>query len=191
MNSKILLGLATAATSAVVFGAAAPSQAAVLSFGNAGLSFDEDTPVTFTFVSSQGAFQSDLSIGEKLLFREVKPFDTDSTDDFIGTFGNAVTSEDGNIGVSFLFKANVVYSLLLNSGSNGVVSSNTNALFSGSDPFVPGGVLISFEDGGGTDFNDFVVTAEAVPEPMTMAGLALAGAGLFGARRMRRQGSAE
>lgn len=189
MNSKILLGLATAATSAVVFGVAAPSQAAVLSFGNAGLSFDEDTPVTFTFVSSQGAFQSDLSIGDKLLFREVKPFDVDDTDDFIGTFGNAVTSDDGNIGVSFLFKANVVYSLLLNSGPNGVVSSNTNALFSGSDPFAPGGVLISFEDGGGMDYNDFVVTAEAVPEPMTMAGLALAGAGLFGARRLRRQGS--
>ncbi|HIK29316.1 MAG: PEP-CTERM sorting domain-containing protein [Oscillatoriaceae bacterium SKW80] len=53
-------------------------------------------------------------------------------------------------------------------------------------------VLISFEDllGGywgenGGDFNDFTITAEAVPEPLTIGGLALGGAWLAYNRRRR------
>ncbi len=52
-----------------------------------------------------------------------------------------------------------------------------------------GGALISFDDGGNgkdRDFQDFTVTAEAVPEPMTMTGLALGLGGLVAARRRRR-----
>jgi hypothetical protein len=52
-----------------------------------------------------------------------------------------------------------------------------------------GGTLISFDDGGNVrdkDFQDFTVTAEAVPEPMTMTGLALGLGGLVAARRRRR-----
>ncbi|MEZ2234564.1 MULTISPECIES: PEP-CTERM sorting domain-containing protein [unclassified Microcoleus] len=51
-----------------------------------------------------------------------------------------------------------------------------------------GGTLISFDDRGGgndTDFQDFTVSAEAVPEPMTMTGLALGFGGLIAARRRR------
>jgi hypothetical protein len=47
--------------------------------------------------------------------------------------------------------------------------------------------VISFDDRGNandTDFQDFTVTAE-VPEPMTMAGLALGASGMIAARRRR------
>ena len=51
-----------------------------------------------------------------------------------------------------------------------------------------GGALISFDDtgnGNDKDFQDFTVSAEAVPEPMTMTGLALGLGGLVAARRRR------
>jgi len=51
-----------------------------------------------------------------------------------------------------------------------------------------GRTVISFEDGGNRndrDFQDFTVTAQAVPEPMTMTGLALGLGGLVAARRRR------
>ena len=51
-----------------------------------------------------------------------------------------------------------------------------------------GGPLISFDDRGGgndKDFQDFTVSAEAVPEPITMTGLALGFGGLVAARRRR------
>lgn len=50
------------------------------------------------------------------------------------------------------------------------------------------GTLISFDDrgnGNDADFQDFTVSAEAVPEPMTMTGLALGFGGLVAARRRR------
>ena len=48
-------------------------------------------------------------------------------------------------------------------------------------------LAISFEDvrGGDKDFNDFTVEAETVPEPITMAGMALGAAGMAIARRRR------
>lgn len=54
------------------------------------------------------------------------------------------------------------------------------------NPFAGGGAVISFDDMGANndkDFQDFTVKAEAVPEPLTMGGIALAGAGLSYARR--------
>ncbi len=67
--------------------------------------------------------------------------------------------------------------------------------YSSADPFQPPvapgqifkPVTIGFEDtvgGGDRDYNDFIVTAEA-PEPLTISGLALGGAGLLAARRRR------
>ena len=61
----------------------------------------------------------------------------------------------------------------------------TNAL----NPLLKGGAVISFDDRGNAndkDFQDFTVTAEAVPEPMTMTGLALGLGGMVAARRRRR-----
>ncbi|HEY9811358.1 MAG TPA: PEP-CTERM sorting domain-containing protein [Halomicronema sp.] len=56
------------------------------------------------------------------------------------------------------------------------------------NPFVQGGIRIAFDDrgnGNDADFQDFQVNAEAVPEPTTMAGMALGAAGLGWARRRR------
>ena len=63
----------------------------------------------------------------------------------------------------------------------GQFTNGTGSLFNG-------GTLISFDDRGGgndSDFQDFTVSAEAVPEPMTMTGLALGLGGLVAARRRR------
>jgi len=60
---------------------------------------------------------------------------------------------------------------------------------SGLGSLLNGGAVISFDDrgnGNDRDFQDFTVTAEAVPEPMTMTGLALGLGGLVAARRRRR-----
>ena len=48
-------------------------------------------------------------------------------------------------------------------------------------------VAISFEDTlwGDSDYNDFTVSAQAVPEPITMAGMALGAGGMAIARRRR------
>ncbi|MEG3956397.1 PEP-CTERM sorting domain-containing protein [Microcoleus sp. herbarium2] len=59
----------------------------------------------------------------------------------------------------------------------------------GLGPLFNGGALFSFDDRGNVndkDFQDFTVTAEPVPEPMTMTGLALGLGGLVAARRRRR-----
>ncbi|MEG4985060.1 PEP-CTERM sorting domain-containing protein [Microcoleus sp. BR0-C5] len=63
----------------------------------------------------------------------------------------------------------------------GQYTNGTSSLFNG-------GTLISFDDRGNSkdsDFQDFTVSAEAVPEPMTMTGLALGLGGLVAARRRR------
>lgn len=51
-----------------------------------------------------------------------------------------------------------------------------------------GAKLISFEDVkyGDKDFNDFTVSAEAVPEPFTLGGLMLGAGGMAAARRRRK-----
>ncbi len=71
------------------------------------------------------------------------------------------------------------------SGNDGVALTSPSSYSSG-NPF-SGPVTIGFEDtvgGGDRDYNDFIVTAEA-PEPLTISGLALGGAGLLAARRRR------
>jgi hypothetical protein len=58
------------------------------------------------------------------------------------------------------------------------------------DPLTGTGAKISFDDtplpfGSDADYNDFVV--QVAPEPITMTGMALGGAGLFAARRLRKR----
>ncbi|MEG5034072.1 PEP-CTERM sorting domain-containing protein [Microcoleus sp. AT3-D2] len=63
----------------------------------------------------------------------------------------------------------------------GQFTNGTGSLFNG-------GTLIGLDDRGNSndkDFQDFTVSAEAVPEPMTMTGLALGLGGLVAARRRR------
>lgn len=76
-------------------------------------------------------------------------------------------------------------------GSSGSKTADSQAFagvssYQSSNPFVGGGITIGFEDaadGGDRDYNDFIVNAEAVPEPITMGGLALGFGGMVMARR--------
>lgn len=132
------------------------------------------------------------------------------TNSWLGTATNLV----GSATASFTFLANQVYSLGLSStlwgssiptvfstssqnggsqqvvfnstgGSEGVSYDSAGSQTSASPFGAP--VAISFEDTlwGDGDYNDFTVSAQAVPEPITMAGMALGAGGMAIARRRR------
>ncbi|MEG4206113.1 PEP-CTERM sorting domain-containing protein [Microcoleus sp. Pol7_A1] len=224
MNTKLLSALTATAAATAMLGAAAPAHA--FSFGTNGISFQQDTSVTFKFKESHGQYQSSLGVYtvndsaiSKVanLFSETKSSDNEWENEWKGTLGNTVT---GPASVVFTFLANQIYTLGLDSGDDGTVysssalNSNTqlavfggqsqlwNALgkettnvfqaagnfTNGTGSLFNGGTLISFDDRGNSndaDFQDFAVSAEAVPEPMTMTGLALGLGGLVAARRRR------
>lgn len=82
---------------------------------------------------------------------------------------------------------NVLLPLVIPAGDGASFAGNPADFSSGSSLF-NGGVAISFDDrgnGNDADYQDFTLTAEAVPEPMTMTGLALGLGGLVAARRRR------
>ncbi|MDB9509853.1 PEP-CTERM sorting domain-containing protein [Kamptonema animale CS-326] len=137
------------------------------------------------------------------------------TNSWLGTATNLV----GSATASFTFLANQVYSLGLSStlwgstiptvfstssqnggsqqvvfnstgGSEGVSYDSAGSQTSASPFGAP--VAISFEDtlGGDGDYNDFTVSAQAVPEPITMAGMALGAGGMAIARRRRNRKTA-
>ncbi|MEG3849835.1 PEP-CTERM sorting domain-containing protein [Microcoleus sp. herbarium19] len=229
MNTKLLWALTATAAATALFGATAPAQA--FSFGTSGITFKEDTSVTFKFKESHGMYTSSLGIynvnGFSLskvasLFSETKSSDNGRDNEWKGTLGNTVLGSGSS---AFTFLANKVYTLGLSSGGAGMVYStsglNLNVADTGSQQAVfgsaaplwnalgkettnsfqaagnftdgtsslfNGGTLISFDDrgnGSDTDFQDFTVSAEAVPEPFTMTGLALGLGGLISARRRR------
>ena len=230
MNKTLIIGI-TAATATAMFGVAGPASA--FTFGTNGISFETNQDIQFSFVSSNGAFQSTLKIFEVLkngklqavddgvLFTEVKPSDDGPNNGYRGTLGNAVQQ----VNSTFRFLANTVYTLGLVStwndkdagavystsslnlkgthsqravfgstgGEEGQTFTEANTFLSGNP--LTGPVAIAFEDiqfgNGDNDFNDFVVTAEAVPEPFTMGGLALGAAGLAAARRSRKRRTTE
>jgi len=69
------------------------------------------------------------------------------------------------------------------------VANGTATNYGSGNPFA-GPVTIGFDDTGNAndkDFNDFTVSAEAVPEPMTMTGLALGVGAMISARRRKAQ----
>lgn len=154
-----------------------------------------------------------------VLYEEVKGSDNGSRNGFLGTLGNAVQQVNNTftflagkiytLGLVSNYKgANVgtVYSTsslnytglqrsVFGAGGSAVEAQSFNAApFQLANPF-NGPVSIAFEDikwaRADNDFNDFVVTAEAVPEPLTMGGLALGAAGLAAARRSRKRSSTE
>jgi len=224
MNTKFLSALTATAAATALFSAAAPAQAAT--FGTGGISFATNTSVKFSFRETHGMNQSALGIYEvngtiaslvAPLFAETKKSDRGPLDEWKGTLGNTVL---GSGEVVFTFLANQIYTLGLDSGSQGTVFSSsglnprgrqqavfgdqslgdaltletTNRFQAAGDytnafsALFNGGALISFDDrgnGNDADFQDFTVAAEAVPEPMTMTGLALGLGGLVAARRRR------
>ncbi len=167
-------------------------------------------------VLSSGAVQS---ANNGLLFEEVKASDNGSKKGYEATLGNAVQMVNDTftflagkvyaLGLASTYNgqdAGIVYttSSLNRSGLQRSLFGSTGGeeakAFAGASSFqignpFAGPVAIAFEDvkwaAADGDFNDFVVTAEAVPEPLTMGGLALGAAGLAAARRSRKRSTTE
>ncbi|MCC3408241.1 MAG: PEP-CTERM sorting domain-containing protein [Microcoleus sp. PH2017_10_PVI_O_A] len=223
MNTKLLSALTATAAATALLGAGSPAQA--FSFGTNGITFGQNTDVKFNFKESHGMYTSSLGIYTvndsvtslvHTLFSETKSSDNGAENEWKGSLGNTVLGSGAGV---FTFLANQVYTLGLNSGSDGTVYSTSalnagtqQAVFGGSSLWTAlgrettntfqaagsytdgtaslfkGGTVISFDDRGNsndTDFQDFTVSAEAVPEPITMTGLALGLGGLVAARRRR------
>ncbi|MEG4489375.1 PEP-CTERM sorting domain-containing protein [Microcoleus sp. D2_18a_B4] len=97
-------------------------------FGTDRIQFDRDTNINFTFDQSHGGYQSSLWVAQAdsgntgysniaRLFYETKPSDNGSAAEWQGSFGNAVTSENGSITQTFTFLQDQIYALLLWSDS--------------------------------------------------------------------------
>ena len=76
-------------------------------FGTSGIQFDRDTNINFTFQTSHGAYQSSLWVAQldsdntyydsiARLFYEIQPSDNGSANEWEGSFGTAVTSDNGS-----------------------------------------------------------------------------------------------
>lgn len=230
MKTKLLTALTAAAAAATaLLSFSGPARA--FGFGTSGISFSQNTDVTFKFIQSTGANLSNLGIyevnGNTVGAKVANLFQESQRSNNFNSIGNTAAKATGYLGtaanltgpaqVSFTFLANKVYTLgLFNQGWNSTwtrystTSLNTryglqHAVFGSSgsktadgqamagvgsyqssNPFVSGGITIGFEDaadGGDRDYNDFIVNAEAVPEPITMGGLALGFGGMVMARR--------
>jgi hypothetical protein len=172
------------------------------------------------FTSALKIFEVD-SLGSAVatLFEEVNGSDNGSANGFLGTASNLVDSTSKTftflagkvytLGLTSNYKGNAAATVYSTSSLNyqnsqqavfgssgnpeGVALSNAGSFLS-ANPF-SGPLSISFEDvrgrGSDKDFNDFTVTAEAVPEPFTIGGMALGAAGLAIARRRRNKQSGE
>lgn len=239
----------------LVLGICTPARAFM--FGTSGIQFDQDTSINFTFNNSQGLYQSSLWVAQadpnntgysnvSSLFNETKPSDNGSANNGKGTFGNAVTSKDGEITQTFTFLKNQVYALLLWSdtgtgkpfeqfvssstfmnsslwfaadskfrridclatGCQQVVFGDFKLNYESNDPFstvnngktpeefksatkeeLAKGTKVSFDDGqkvNDVDFQQFTVSAQEVPEPMSVLGTIL-GIGALGAARSKKK----
>jgi hypothetical protein len=239
----------------IFLGICGPAQAFM--FGTSGIQFDEDTTIGFTFDRSQGLYQSSLWVAQaqpnntgysniSSLFNETKPSDDGSANSGKGTFGNAVTSKNGEITQTFTFLKDQIYALQLWSdtgtgkpfeqfvssssfmnsslwfaadskfsridclatGCQQAVFGDFKLNYESTDPFstvnegkspeqfksatteqLAQGTKVSFDDGQKTnevDFQQFTVSAQAVPEPMSVLGTIL-GIGALGVARSKKK----
>lgn len=93
-------------------------------FGTSGIQFDRDTNINFTFQTSHGGYKSSLWVAQAdsentgysniaRLFYEIQPSDNGRANEWKGSFGTAVTSENGSITETFTFLKDQIYALLL------------------------------------------------------------------------------
>jgi hypothetical protein len=93
-------------------------------FGTSGIQFDRDTSINFTFQTSHGGYKSSLWVAQAdsenngysniaRLFYETQPSDNGSANEWKGSFGTAVTSDNGSITQTFTFLTDQIYALLL------------------------------------------------------------------------------
>jgi hypothetical protein len=97
-------------------------------FGTSGIQFDRDTNINFTFQTSHGGYKSSLWVAQAdsgntgysniaRLFYETQPSDNGPANEWKGSFGKAVTSDNGSITQTFTFLKDQIYALLLWSDS--------------------------------------------------------------------------
>jgi hypothetical protein len=93
-------------------------------FGTSGIQFDRDTNINFTFDSSGGGYKSSLWVAQAdsgntgyssiaRLFYESQPSDNGRANEWKGSFGTAVTSDNESITQTFTFLKDQIYALLL------------------------------------------------------------------------------
>ena len=93
-------------------------------FGTSGIQFDRDTNINFTFQTSHGGYKSSLWVAQAdsentgysniaRLFYEIQPSDNSSANEWKGSFGTGVTSDNGSITQTFTFLQDQIYALLL------------------------------------------------------------------------------
>jgi hypothetical protein len=105
-----------------------------------------------------------------------------------GTVFTTSALNTGGTQQAVFFSPNGLLPTVINAADAEAFADNPANFTSGNSLFNEG-TAISFDDrgnGGDADFQDFTLTASAVPEPMTMTGLALGLGGLVAARRRRR-----
>jgi hypothetical protein len=125
----------------------------------------------------------------KLLFEANKVYTLGLNSNPYGTVfsTSALNVNSGGTQQALFFNPNGMLPAIVGAADNASFAGNP-ANFTSGDTLFNGGTGISFDDRGNindADFQDFTVTAEAVPEPMTMTGLALGLGGLVAARRRR------
>lgn len=185
------VGLATLTLSATL---SAPAQAFTFS---SGVFTSTGDPISFTFLGSNGRYWSELGVYDattrdliSTVFAEDAPgYIEPQVGDWQGSVSGGPVILNFATGTQFVLG---LKNLALNGGAPPVldpVFSDTappyGALASGAAP----NMTFWFNDGypGDADYNDFGVRVEAVPEPFTMAGLAIAGGGLLYARRRKQR----
>lgn len=169
--SSLALGLVVATSGFIALSDS--SKAASLTLNGVGSSVTVDTAQSyeFTFLSSNGSYQSNfLSGGNKIT--EKSPGYDSVHPDYPGSCAicSFVSTISGN------------FSLETVNPNIGSVSSSTNAKFTGSANLF---TVVWDDQFGDKDFNDFKIQAKAVPVPAIVPGIALAAA-FFGSKALKR-----
>ena len=169
--SSLALGLVVATSGFIALSDSSKAANLLLS-GAAGSSVTVDNTqlYEFTFLSSNGAYQSNFISGTNKI-TEISPF-LSVAGDYPGAC--AICSFTSTISGNF--------SLETVNPNLGSVSSSTNARFLGDANSFTVRWNDQFADG---DFNDFRVQARAVPVPAIVPGIALAAA-FFGSKALKR-----
>lgn len=171
--SNLGLGLAVAASGLIA--AAGSSEAFTLTGvdGSTITNIDTTKPYVFTFVSSQGSYQSNFVVGTSKITEKAPGWVIPQANDWQGTcvICSVVSTISGPFFLETVSPANVA-----------TVSSVTNAKFTGD----ANSFTISWDDPAAhVDFNDMVISARPVPVPAIVPGIALAGA-FFGSKALKR-----
>jgi len=169
--SSLALGLVVATSGFIALSDS--SKAASLTLNGVGSSVTVDTAQSyeFTFLSSNGSYQSNFLSGGNKITEKSPGYDSVSPD-YPGSCAicSFVSTISGN------------FSLETVNPNIGSVSSSTNAKFTGSANLF---TVVWDDQFGDKDFNDFKIQAKAVPVPAIVPGIALAAA-FFGSKALKR-----